>query len=308
MKLSFQEGFVNQKMKNNIVLDIQEDKCLAEDQLTSELTMSLVYDFMISEFVIGLTKRSKDKTNNINMNELECTGIIRLSPLMQKVVKKYSVTRASNPIDMPVETIEMCEGDFGTVLSVKENTFKRGDFQIDLRKCMKKEHGTWVYTKDGVRISVSELIKVKERLETYMQKISDAVAQTRRMLLMATVCLMIQSVEQPEESVCYGCEINHPSQHQHMGVTGCLSEDALDGVKVWKTLIDQQWSLLKLIVSSEDAVILAGKAARMLPDLGGLLMSEHTTMEDPEESEMKTMLLDKDKLVSDPMYTACYKL
>lgn len=303
---------MNKKLKLNDQLDLPDDMLILQDKLCSELDMFLDYDFVMNQFGIGITKQTKDKSTCIRLNEIECAGVLRLTPYALRVAANYSSSRASKPVDIPFETKELNAGDMGTVLFIKENNFKRGDIQFDLRKCVKKEDDSLIYTKEGVRLNMEMMRLVQEKLASYKQKIKETVKITRNLMLTAQACLMIEEIKSlsycAEKPSCYGCEIDHPSQVQHMSLGGCLSDETMDVSETWAETVNQQWSVVFATVSVEDARDLAEKALPLLPELQGLVYSSSEKMIDPLEDELKDMVTKREELSNDQMYIACQKV
>lgn len=131
-------------------------------------------------------------------------------------------------------------------------------------------------------------------------------------MLTAQACLMIEEIKSlsycAEKPSCYGCEIDHPSQVQHMSLGGCLSDETMDVSETWAETVNQQWSVVFATVSVEDARDLAEKALPLLPELQGLVYSSSEKMIDPLEDELKDMVTKREELSNDQMYIACQKV
>lgn len=303
---------VNKKLKLNEELDLPEDMLLAQDKVSSEFDTCLVYDFVLNQFGIGIQKETKEKKSLIKLTEMECDGVLRLMPYALKVADKYSRVKASKPVDIPLEPVAFNVGDMGTVFSIKESAFKRGDIQFDLRKCMKKEDGSLIHTREGVRLDADTMKLIQQKLQSYKKEIEEAVKNTRKLMMTARACLMIREINSlsnsGETKSCYGCETDHPSQIQHMGPGGCLAEDSIDASESWKETVNRLWSGVLKMVSVQDGCNLAEMALSLLPELKGLVCSCVEDMPDPLEDELKQMVIKKEGLASDTMYIACEKI
>ena len=70
-------------------------------------------------------------------------------------------------------------GELGTILFVKENTYKRGLIKLDIRKCIKRENNGFGYTKDGVRCTLDVIPALEENNRFYQSAIEKSVMQTK---------------------------------------------------------------------------------------------------------------------------------
>ena len=173
----------------------------------------------------------------------EVVNLINLLPVDEKIISRYTVKRSPKPIDI---TFELCKGDVGgliTVLSVKENLYKRGKFDIDIRKCLRREDGTYTYTSEGVRFDQTLIEKFTDKVQFY-QSMSETITKTTSdVIRMSMAYAFIKGINElgSSQQTCKGCQINHPSQAQHMGFSGCLSEDP----PAWEEFVLHYWFSLK---------------------------------------------------------------
>ena len=119
--------------------------------LSNDVQSFMHYDYIMNQFVIGIKKTSGSKTTVITMDEIECHGFL---------------------------TKSMNVG--GTILFVKENAYKRGEIDFDIRKCAKKDDGEFGYSKHGVRLKMDGILPLQEKLQLYMSTTESLVKQTSR--------------------------------------------------------------------------------------------------------------------------------
>lgn len=293
---SYQGVVACKKLKSES--DFKDDKVFSRDTLTEEMDTSLEYDFITNEFGICLRKQTKETVTLIKFSENECDGILKHFSLALKVIDKYTSKRSSKPIDIPFETVDLSDGHAGVIMFIKENSYKRGSIQIDLRRCIKRVDGTLIYTKEGVRMNSEVAPLLRARLQAYKKQINDAVDETRKFIVFAQVCLIIQEID--------------GLYHQHDKMMGyrraldfaeCLSNDTK--VESWSDIVHEHWHVVVATVSTNDACALAERAITTLPNATGLVYSESETMADPEDSELKRMVMEKHQLLANDMYMAC---
>lgn len=293
---SYQEVIVSKKLKSES--DFKDDKIFSRDALTEEIHMCLEYDFVTKDFGISISKQLTDKHTYIKVSDIESYGILKHFPLALKVIEKYSSKRATKPIDIPFEAVEFDAGEAGVIICIKENSFQRGNIQIDLRKCIKRADGTLIYTKEGVRIAKEVAPLLHDTLRTYKQQINNAVAETQKLVTMAQVCLLIHEID----SLCKQDERQSYRQPRELNFVGCLTDDTTQ--ESWSDIVAAYWSVAISIVSIADACSLAEKALTSLPGVDGLFYSA-TVLEDPRVNRLKTMVVEKRQLFEDHMYVAC---
>ena len=137
------------------------------------------YDSLLKTFVARVENIRMDEVANrwINFGQEEILNLINLLPIAEKIISRYTVKRSPKPIDIP---FELCKGDVGdliTVLSVKENSYKRGKFDIYIRKCLTREDGTYTYTSEGVRFDHTLIEKFTNKVQLY-QSMSETITKT----------------------------------------------------------------------------------------------------------------------------------
>ena len=210
-------------------------------------------------FAIGLEKSRKDGERYITVGAEEINTIVRLLPALTKVSKRYATKRSPRLIDIPVEINDCDVGDLVTVMSLKENMYKRGQFDIDIRKCVKREDGSFRYTSEGVRFSVSCISEFEKVLQRYTNLMAKAEETSKRVVIMATAHVAMRELKElsgyPEN--CEGCQIDHPSQSQHMGTGGCLDSNKL----TWEEVVGQFWQPSWHCIEDDAVQTLAEDAA-----------------------------------------------
>lgn len=212
---------------------------------------------------------------------------------------------------MPFEIKELKLGELGTILFVKENAYKRGLVELDIRKCTKKVNNTFGYTKDGVRCSLDVIPGLEEKMRLYLSFIEKSVMQSEKIMFMAEVALLeyeIRELSKYGEPTCSGCITNNPSQVQHMGFDGCMSEYASDKSPSlsWRETMEKYWSAALAITSNGCEVKDVDETAlSALPEVKGLVMSKLRDMKVQQEDDLKSTVLDEPSLRKDEMYVAC---
>lgn len=81
------------------------------------------------------------------MRDGDISSMLEKLPFAKSVARRYSDNLAATIFDVPFEPSPLYANEFGPVLFLKENKFKRGEFAVDVRKCIKREGtGTCTYT------------------------------------------------------------------------------------------------------------------------------------------------------------------
>ena len=314
-KLDFyQEMLTNKKLKLGDDMELPADIVFFTHSLSPEISTYLNYDYVVNEFVIGIrkTKTTSEGTREtvVNLDQTECAGVLKQLPVALAVARKYCEKKASKPADVPFETKELKVSELGTILFVKENTYKRGLVEMDIRKCTKRENNAFGYTKDGVRCSLDVMPALEEKMKFYQSAIEKSLTQTEKMMHMAEVALLvceIRELSQYGEPTCSGCVTKHPSQVQHMGFNGCLSEDASDTDTLsWGETVEKYWTAAVAITSTSCQVEdVAEMALSSVKEVKGLVVSKMRDMKQPEDKDLKAMVLDESSLRKDDTYVAC---
>ena len=243
--------------------DDSEDVLLDCSELSDDLKCSLEYDAILKMFVIGLEKKLKEEKRWIRFGEKENDCIIRLLPTLVKLSSRYSSKRSPQPLDISFEMSQSSVGERLTVMSLKENMFKRGNFDVDIRKCIKKEDNNYQYTTEGVRFTQKLIPEFEELLRQYQSKISSVYQETYEILKIAMAHIVIREIQELAgvKQNCHGCQINHSSQKQHMGPGGCLSTEQAE----WSDIVEQFWSPARRLVDEVEVQISAKQAVLQLP-------------------------------------------
>ena len=80
---------------------------------------------------------------------------------------------------------------------------------------------------------------------------------------MATAIIrQIHELTYPRQN-CQGCQSQHPSQKQHMGLGGCLSAEQ----PTWEELCNQYWQVARSLIRDDEVQNLAKQAASRIPEL-----------------------------------------
>jgi hypothetical protein len=236
--------FIKQMEENDSDVTL-DNACVSED-----LNSFLEYDFVMKTFSVTLEKERKDGKRCICFGTEEIASIIRFLPAIEKLVDRYSSKRSPKVIDIPFEACSANIGDSLTVVSLKENTFKRGSFDVDIRKCIKKEDGNYQYTQEGVRFAHTHTTALRENLLGYQSLIVKATDKSKRVISMTAANAIIREINEladPREN-CEGCQTQHLSQNQHMGYSGCLTTEQ----PTWEQLCDQYWQAGKGLIREDN--------------------------------------------------------
>ena len=242
------------------------DVFLDSSLLSEDLKCSLEFDAILKMFVVGLEKKLKgDEKRSISFGVKELDNIIRLTPTLEKISSRYSAKRSPKILDIPFEMEKGEIGDLITVMSLKENLYKRGMFDVDIRKCVKKADSEYQYTSEGVRFKLSTLPELIEKLGLYQKKVSHIYVETFDVLKIALAYVIIREITVLSDNTlnCHGCQIQHNSQSQHMGPGGCLSTDQPE----WGEIVDKFWSAARQLVDEDEVLRIATNAGSQLPEL-----------------------------------------
>ena len=131
---SYQDLIINKKLKLGLNGELPENTVFFNDSLSEELHMYLNYDdYVMNNLVVGIKKTVGQNTCEITLDELECDGLLKHIPLALTVAKKYSGKNMPDLVDIPFETKLIYTGEIGVIVFVKENSYKRGEIDIDIR-------------------------------------------------------------------------------------------------------------------------------------------------------------------------------
>ncbi|XP_060578347.1 uncharacterized protein LOC132735421 [Ruditapes philippinarum] len=228
-------------------------------------------------------------------------NIIKLLPAIEKLVDRYTCKRSSKNIDIPFEACRGNIGDLITVVSLKENNYKRGHFDVDIRKCVKMEEGSYRYTSEGVRFTQSLIAVLNETLLGYKSTITQITDRTSEVISMTTAFVIIREINEladPRQN-CQGCKSQHPSQKQHMVEGGCLSTDQ----PTWEETCNKFWQVGKSLIKDEDVQDLAVRAVSRIPEMQKQFIPGLVPMEHTQDSDLKDYVLRKDELKDSPKKT-----
>ena len=248
-------------------IDLEDDKNLDDFDLSEDVKMYFRYDSLLKTFVAGVEKIRMDEVENrwINFGQEEILNLINLLPIAEKIISRYTAKRSPKPIDIPFELFKGDVGDLITVLSVKENSYKRGKFDIDIRKCLTREDGTYTYTSEGVRFDHTLIEKFTNKVQLYQSMSETITKTTSNVMRISMAYAFIKGINEfgSSQHTCEGCQINHPSQAQHMGFRGCLSEDQ----PAWEEFVHHYWFSAKASIEEEDVLKSAKEAVLLLPEV-----------------------------------------
>lgn len=245
------------KIKQLDSVELMDDVVLDKTEILPDLKFSLEYDPVLRIFAFGIEKKRDEGDRCISVGEEELNNMIKLLPTLVKVSDRYTSKRSPRLIDIPLEASSAETGDLVTLISLKENMYKRGQFDIDLRKCVKKEDGGYRYTSEGVRFSITLVAAFQEILLRYQSLISKVEENTKAIMVMAAAHAVISEIM--ELIQCPGCKIDHPSQDQHMGTDGCLKEEEEEEEEkmAWDKTVHQYWQAAWCLVEEEPLQELA---------------------------------------------------
>ena len=241
------------------------DMTLDSSDLSPDFRSSLEYDCVMKTFSVTLEKDRKEGNRFICFGEEEMRKIIKLLPVIEKLVSRYSIKKSPTIIDIPFEACDGKVGDLVTVISLKENSYKRGHFDVDLRKCIKKEDGSYQYTSEGVRVTLSLISDLKASLFKYQSLITAATEKSTEVILMAIAHAVIHEINMladPRQN-CHGCQIQHPSQKHHMGPGGCMTAEQ----PPWDEICNEYWQAGKTLINDDVVQNIAQRAASRIPEL-----------------------------------------
>ena len=288
------------KLKLTDNMELLEDSVLRSDNLDEELKSSLAFDHIMCEYIILIERETEAKKTSISLSETEISNLVDKMPTALRVGKKYLTKKFPGTLDVPIELNTPHRlGEFHSILFVKENTFSGDKIVIDLRKCGKKEDG-FIYTKQGIRISLNQASILQEKIKSYAKAIEENSNSTRQILRAAECFLLIGQINSMfNESVknCEGCQIDDPSQKSHMGDSGCCRE--------WADVVDEYWGAIKSSTTLPDVLKLAEKVAGEVNTI--LATSRASPVVDYSEEEKKKFVVDNKDVSRDKLLSICQK-
>ena len=235
-----------------------EDISLDNSDLSEDVRCFLEFDAMLKTFVFGIEKTRKDGNRQISVSEEEIENMLKMLPALTKISSRYASKRSPRLIDIPFQISKGEIGELVSVMSLKENMFKRGQFDLDIRKCVRKEEdGVYRYTSEGVRFSDVLITEFEQLLLRYKSLISDIMNKTEEVMVLAAAFVVMREIT--ELSQCPGCKIQHPSQDQHMGSGGCMSEEK----PAWGELVNQYWQAAWCLIQDDGVLNLAREAVML---------------------------------------------
>jgi hypothetical protein len=179
--------------------------------------------------------KTSEKETVIALTEEEVEGTISKLPLTIAVAEKYSASRISKGVDIPFDLID--DKQLNAVLFVKENTYGKQTICVDVRKCYKKNDGSYIYTRNGVRISPHQDSLLEQALKKCRNKALEKIDESIHAVQTVQCFSIIRELSELHfitSRNCEGCSIKHPSQKQHMGEGGCLLD--------WDGIVDKYWT------------------------------------------------------------------
>ncbi|KAL4239271.1 hypothetical protein ACF0H5_000088 [Mactra antiquata] len=292
-KLEDVQNKMLKKMEDNeSSMDI--DITLNNSSLCEDVDCSLVYDSILQTFSITIEKHRDEGNRYICVSDQHVGIISKLLIAVEKLAARYSAKPSPCLIDVPFQVSSGEIGELITVVSLKENAYKRGSFDVDIRKCFIKEGNKYQYTTEGVRLGRSLISALREKLSFYNSIIKTVTEKTKEIITSTMAWVIskeILELSDPKQT-CHGCTIDHPSQKQHMDVGGCLAEEQ----PAWTELCDQYWSAAKSIVTNEFVQDLAQRAVHSLPALQKSFITGVITTEQISETEVRDMVERKEEL------------
>ena len=288
------------KLKLTDDMELLEDSVLRSDNLDEELKSSLAFDHIMCEYIILIERETETKKTSISLSETEISNLVDKMPTALRVGKKYLTKKFPGMLDVPIELNTPHRlGEFHSILFVKENTFSGDKIVIDLRKCGKKEDG-FIYTKQGIRISLNQASILQEKIKSYAKAIEENSNSARQILRAAKCFLLIGQINSMfNESVknCEGCQIDDPSQKSHMGDSGCCRE--------WADVVDEYWRAITSSTTLPDVLKLAEKVAGEVNTI--LATSRASPVVDYSEEEKKEFVVDNKDVSRDKLLSICQK-
>ena len=108
-----------------------------------------------------------------------------------------------------------------------------GKKYIDIRQFTRNKERDLIPTKIGVRLDTDAMTTLKLDLRNFISIASRLAEKSSKIFRWTQVVLGEKKIQaaKTERNNCYGCEVNHPLQVQHMGNGGCL--EPFD----WKDLV-----------------------------------------------------------------------
>jgi hypothetical protein len=283
-------------------LELPADK-IYDDWESESLNMNLTYDNVFDQFMIRLITQTKEgQARSINLDELDAKRLLAKLSTVNAVSEKYEKVPSPKPLDIAIELEDIPISKLGVVVGLKENLYKRGDMSIDVRKCIKKKDGTLSYTKEGVRFPISVGKKLKEKLVEYDAKIQEAVQGTSRVVKMSKVATIIKGLKELGMPKCHGCEIDHPSQKQHMSTGGCLNPDPQ---LTWEEIVEEFFEIVLVNVDLARMIEIGAKACARPGINEDLCLSVVHPVIETSDEDLRALLCGRDELESDNLFRAC---
>ena len=262
--------------------------------------ISLSFDTVFNEFcvVIRKEKDNEKKCRHIGLCEEELRALVKKLPIGFSLIEKYSAKKAGKVVDIPVELVSFeSENDCKAVLFIKENRFKKSDYQLDIRKCYKGEDGEYMYTTDGVRVGRALAEEILSHLNCLIDIINEQVALSREVMEMIQVGLLIKSIlNLKTQTGCDGCKDMLPGQDGHMSSGGCLQD--------WEDTVMEFWEPALRLMKEEELANLAEEVMELIPKAKGLVTSVLRT-DEPQQTHIKKMVLGRTMLEENELYASC---
>ena len=287
--INYNDMVKSQLIKLDDNMELAKDLDFLSINVKEDIGLKVEFDVVFNEFNIILSKTSAQSREKkcIGLSENEAEALIKKLPIAFSLARRYTYKTTSKPVNIPVELVNFPnEYEPKTVLFVKENAYRKGQMNIDIRKCVKREDPQlpYIYTKNGVRLTIDEGKQLSPKLEECLQLIKKSTEITREVLFSAeVVCLEKIIKDLRSEQTCYGCETNKESQDQHMDISGCLRE--------WEETVEDLWEAASPLVNEDDVMRIALLTIDKLPSIKGLVTSVIYPMQVPTDEEKRETIL-----------------
>ncbi|KAL4223813.1 hypothetical protein ACF0H5_017278 [Mactra antiquata] len=207
--------------------NVDNDITLDHSSLCEDVNCSLTYDSVLQTYSITFEKQREEGNRYICVSEKNIETISKLLIAVEKLAVRYTNKRSHRLIDVPFQVTSGKIGELITIVSLKDNAYKRGSFDVDIRKCFVKEGNTYQYTTEGVRFGHSLISALRDKLSCYRSIITKITEKTTEIIASTLAFAISKEILELSDlkHTCHGCMIEHPSQKQHMGVGGCMAEE-----------------------------------------------------------------------------------
>ncbi|KAL4218224.1 hypothetical protein ACF0H5_022960 [Mactra antiquata] len=240
----------NKKLKvDGDIEELPEDVLLFEETSDTGITVKLFFDVVLSMMTILVNHVKEAKRTQIALTEEEAIGYSKRIKTAISVCEKYTHRRLNKPLDLAFKLHEGDSNYFSTYLFCKQASYVAGEIILDMRKFHKKEDNTYMYTKQGVRLSPEKgemLHKMIERCLSTIKRHVDRSSESLAIVKCWCLAKTIRELRASDNIDCYGCTVKHPSQREHMQRGGSLEE--------WEDIVNELWEAAYGLVDDEDVV------------------------------------------------------